>query len=439
MLWLYNIGIFLYGLILRLLTPFNSKAKLFIEGRKALFNTLENQINAGEKHVWFHFASLGEFEQGRPVLEQLKTKHPEKKVVVTFFSPSGYEVRKNYPLADGIFYLPLDTRNNALRFIKAINPELAIFTKYEFWHHYYQILHENNVPLLLISGIFRPSQVFFKSYGGFYRNILKNVSQFFVQNEESARLLAEIGINSVRIAGDTRFDRVYENAEKNAGVPFIKELCGSSPVFIGGSTWPEDEQLIATLANKHKDWKFILAPHEVHAAHLAQMKTLFPESIRYSDLKAAQKQTLLSQTSVNQIDSVTPLLQTQVLIMDNIGLLSNLYTHGDIAYIGGGFGAGIHNTLEAAAFGKPILFGPKYEKFQEAKDLIKLGAAISISDSEGLNAGFLQFQNAIAGSLTTKTAGTLAKEYVQQHQGATEIIGKEIELVFRNNGLGLIP
>jgi 3-deoxy-D-manno-octulosonic-acid transferase len=424
MLWLYNIGIFFYGLILRLLTPFNSKAKLFIEGRNGLFEVLKNHINAGEKHIWFHFASLGEFEQGRPVLESIKNKHPEKKIVVTFFSPSGYEVRKNYPMAEGVFYLPLDTRRNALKFIKAINPELAIFTKYEFWHHYYQVLRENKIPLFLISGIFRPSQIFFKSYGGFYLDILKNVSQFFVQNEESAGLLGEVGISAVHIAGDTRFDRVFENAEKHAEVPFIKEFCRDSKVFIGGSTWPEDEQLIETLVSKYKDWKFILAPHEVHAAHLAQMKSLFPASVRYSDLKSALSQATATQATSNLSNMESPLLSAQVLIMDNIGLLSNLYTHGDIAYIGGGFGAGIHNTLEAAAFGKPILFGPKYQKFQEAKDLLKLGAALSIKDPESLNASFLQIrQNAAAGSL--------AKEYVRQQKGATEAIVREVELVFR--------
>jgi 3-deoxy-D-manno-octulosonic-acid transferase len=414
MLWLYNFGIFLYGLILRLLTPFNSKAKLFIKGRSRLFEELEKEINPGEKHVWFHFASLGEFEQGRPVLERIKSSQPHKKIVVTFFSPSGYEIRKNYPLAEGVFYLPLDTRKNALRFIKAINPELAVFTKYEFWHHYFLVLKEKNVPLFLISGIFRPNQVFFKSYGGFYRNVLKNVSQFFVQNEESARLLAGVGISAVRIAGDTRFDRVFENAEKDAEVPFINQFCGNYPVLIGGSTWPKDEQLIATLVSKNKDWKFILAPHEVHAEHLAQMEVLFPAAVRYSVLKAAL---------MNQVNLATPLLQAQVLIMDNIGLLSNLYAYGNIAYIGGGFGVGIHNTLEAAAFGKPILFGPEYHKFQEAKDLLKLGAAVSVSDSEGLNAGFLQLRH-------NEAAGSLAKEYVREHKGATEAIVKEIELVF---------
>lgn len=424
MLWLYNIGIFFYGLILRLLTPFNSKAKLFIEGRDGLFEVMESRINKGEKHIWFHFASLGEFEQGRPVLESLKSRYPRKKIVVTFFSPSGYEVRKNYPLAEGVFYLPLDSHKNARRFIKAINPELAIFTKYEFWHHYYQVLHEYNIPLFLISGIFRPNQVFFKPYGGFYRNILKNVSQFFVQNEESARLLTEIGISAIHIAGDTRFDRVLENAEKGTEVPFIKEFCGNSKVFIGGSTWPEDEQLIETLCAKYKDWKFILAPHEVHAAHLAQMKTLFPASVKYSDLKSALSQRPSNQAPSRLTNTESPLLSAQVLIMDNIGLLSSLYTHGDIAYIGGGFGAGIHNTLEAAAFGKPILFGPKFQKFQEAKDLLKLGAALSIQDAESLNAGFLQLrQNAAAGSR--------AKAYVRQQKGATEAIIKEVELVFQ--------
>jgi 3-deoxy-D-manno-octulosonic-acid transferase len=429
MLWLYNFGIFIYGLIVRLVSPFNIKAKLSIEGREQTFKALQNKIDSSHKHIWFHFASLGEFEQGRPVLEKIKSTNPEKRIVVTFFSPSGYEIRKNYALADGIFYLPLDTRNNALRFIEFINPEVVIFTKYEFWHHYYQVLHERQIPLFLISGIFRPNQAFFKSYGGFYRNILKNVTAFFVQNQESLQLLNKIGITNVSIAGDTRFDRVYENAASPLSVEIIEDFCAGQKVFIAGSTWPQDEQLISNLVIQYPDWKFILAPHEINPEHIAQVQKLIPTAIRYSNLKETQpkeeaRTTIDEKTSINQTTSLTQIhaavLIAQTLIIDNIGLLSALYQYADITYIGGGFGAGIHNTLEAAAFGKPILFGPNFQKFQEAKDLLKLGAAITINNAEELKKGFEQLN-------LNSTAGSLAHSYVADHKGATETIYNAIK------------
>jgi 3-deoxy-D-manno-octulosonic-acid transferase len=405
MLWLYNFGITLYSLVVRLVAPFNPKAKLFVRGRQQTFQALQQQIDRKVKHIWFHFASLGEFEQGRPVLEKIKHSHPEKPIVVTFFSPSGYEIRKNYPLAAGVFYLPLDTRRNAKRFIEAINPELAVFTKYEFWHHYYKTLKYRQIPLFLISGIFRPKQVFFKKYGGFYRNILKNVTYFFVQNEESVDLLNGIGITQAQVAGDTRFDRVFESAEHPLTIQEVKDFCAGHRVFLGGSTWPADEQLLAGIANENLDWKFILAPHEIHEEHLGQIQKLFPQALRYSKLKTHKE------------------LNAQVLIIDNIGMLSALYQYADVAYIGGGFGVGIHNTLEAAAFGKPVLFGPNYHKFQEAKDLLQLGAAISISNALELKKGFEQLKG-------NSTAGSLARSYVADHKGATETIYQEIKRYF---------
>jgi 3-deoxy-D-manno-octulosonic-acid transferase len=429
MLWLYNIGIFLYGLMVRLVSPFNQKAKLFIDGRKKTFAELEAKIDKSQKYIWFHFASLGEFEQGRPVLEKIKSLHPEKRIIVTFFSPSGYEIRKNYALADGVFYLPLDTRSNALRFIEAINPELAVFTKYEFWHHYYQVLNARRTPLFLISGIFRPEQVFFKSYGGFYRNILKNVTHFFVQNEESLGLLKKIGISAVSIAGDTRFDRVYANAEHPTAVQIVQDFCGNDKVFVAGSTWAPDEQLLASLIRANKEWKVILAPHEIDKEHIEQIEKLIPDAVRYSTLKAAEfKQKTIAASNHNttnsSIQESSPATQhAQTLIIDNIGLLSALYQYADVTYIGGGFGVGIHNTLEAAAYGKPVIFGPNYHKFQEAKDLLKLGAAITIKNEEELKKGFEQLKS-------NSTAGSLAKSYVSKQKGATETIYKEIELYF---------
>ncbi len=401
MIFLYNIGIFLYGLILRLVAPFNSKAKLFVAGRKHIFSQIKGKINPADRHIWFHFASLGEFEQGRPVLERLKAEYPDKKVVITFFSPSGYEIRKDYPLAAGVFYLPLDTRKNAQTFIKLINPEIAVFTKYEFWHHYFEALSQNQTPLFLISGIFRPDQIFFKSYGAFNRNMLKHITWFFVQNQQSVDLLKSIGIQSSTIAGDTRFDRVAANAEAPASLPMVAQFKGNQQVFIAGSTWPADEAILKGLCETIPDWKIIIAPHEIGAEHIKQIELLFPGAIRFSKL--------------NTLNAVT----SRILIIDNIGMLSALYQYGTIAYIGGGFGVGIHNTLEAAAFGMPVIFGPNYRKFQEAHDLIRIGAAKSIQDEKSLITAFQSFVN-------DQKAAVLAKEYVAQQKGATASIYDKI-------------
>jgi 3-deoxy-D-manno-octulosonic-acid transferase len=401
MIFLYNIGIFLYGLMIRLIAPFNPKAKQFVEGRKHIFKHLAERVCNTDKHIWFHFASLGEFEQGRPVLEKIKAEYPGKKIVVTFFSPSGYEIRKNYPLAEGVFYLPLDTRSNAERFIQAINPELAIFTKYEFWHHYFEVLAEQKIPLFLISGIFRPDQIFFKFYGGFNRNILKHVDWYFVQNQQSVDLLRSLAITKVSIAGDTRFDRVAENAAKPASLPLVQTFAESSKVFIAGSTWPADESMIKALETEIPDWKIILAPHEIGADHLKQIEQLFPTAIRYSKLNDQCAKS------------------ARILLIDNIGMLSSLYQYARLAYIGGGFGVGIHNTLEAAAFGLPVIFGPNYRKFQEAHDLLKIGAAKSIEDEQSLFTAFQLLKN-------NQKAAQLAKEYVSQQKGATASIYEKI-------------
>ncbi|WP_293304204.1 3-deoxy-D-manno-octulosonic acid transferase [Pedobacter sp. UBA5917] len=403
MLLLYIIGIQLYTLLIRIFSLFNPKAKLFINGRKNIYTLIAQKINPAEKHIWFHFASLGEFEQGRPVLEKLKALYPDKKIVVTFFSPSGYEIRKNYALAD-VFYLPLDSAANAKRFITSINPEMAIFTKYEFWHFYFKELKEREIPLYVISGIFRESQAFFKWYGGFYRNILKSVTYFFVQNEESKNLLKSIGLNNVTINGDTRFDRVYENAQAPKQLPLIESFIGSSPTLICGSTWPEDEKILSALPEKYPDWKFIIAPHEVHESHIESIeKQLTVNSLRFSVLNKPLD------VGSSQISD----LKSQVLIIDNIGMLSSLYQYGKVAYIGGGFGTGIHNTLEAAAFGLPVIFGPKYDKFQEAKDLIAIGAAKSINSTDELINAFESFAE-------NKNAAKLAKKYVEDKKGATD-------------------
>jgi 3-deoxy-D-manno-octulosonic-acid transferase len=402
MLWLYNIAIHLYTLIIRIFSTFNSKASLFSEGRRNVFARIAQKIVPANRHIWFHFASLGEFEQGRTVLEKIKEKYPEKRIVVTFFSPSGYEIRKNYALAEGVFYLPMDTASNAQQLIAAFNPELAIFTKYEYWYHYFKTLNKKNIPLLIISGIFRPNQIFFKSYGSFYRKILSYVSHFFVQNEQSIQLLKTINIQQTTLSGDTRFDRVAENAACPKKLPLIEAFCGVAPVFIAGSTWPQDEELIASLCVKHPNWKFIIAPHEIDEKHLHDIMKLFPHAIKHSALAAAA---VAEATNTHQ----------QVLIMDNIGMLSALYAYGKIAYIGGGFGVGIHNTLEAVAFGIPVIFGPKYDKFQEAKDLVALGAAKSILNENELTVAFEQLNK-------NEEAKSIAKSYVASKTGSTDQI-----------------
>lgn len=404
MLWLYNIGISFYGRMVQVVSKFNTKADLFIKGRKGIFERIEKAIDPSKSNIWFHFASLGEFEQGRPVLEKIKEIHPEKNIVITFFSPSGYEIRKNYTLAAGVFYLPLDTPANAKRLVEAINPEMAIFTKYEYWYHYFKALHERRIPLYMISSIFRPDQAFFKSYGGFQRKILSYVNHFFVQNEESVQLLKSIGLSNAALSGDTRFDRVAENAANPKANELVARFCGKQPVFIAGSTWPADERLIAGLATRASEWKFIIAPHEIDAGHIQEIQKLFPEAVKYSSLKEQYT-------------------DAQVLIIDNIGLLSSLYQYGHVAYIGGGFGVGIHNTLEAAAFGIPVIFGPKYDKFQEAKDLISIGAAISIADETGLQQAFNTFKE-------PTEAGNIAGKYVQDKTGSTRQILEHIEKNF---------
>jgi len=404
MLWLYNIGIQLYGFIIYLLSPFSTKASLFIEGRKNIFKKIALAVDPSQKHIWFHFASLGEFEQGRTVLEKIKVLYPQKRIVITFFSPSGYEIRKNYPLADGVFYLPLDTAENAEKLIAALNPEIAIFTKYEYWYHYFKALKKNGTPLFIISGIFRASQVYFKWYGSFNRKILSFVDHFFLQNEESRALLSSIQLENTSLSGDTRFDRVAENAASPKTFDLVEEFCGTAPVLVAGSTWPDDEKILSVLISACPDWKFIVAPHEVDEDHVNSLRKLLVASIKYSDLQETKQ-------------------KSQVLIIDNIGLLSSLYQYGSIAYIGGGFGAGIHNTLEAAAFGIPVIFGPKYEKFQEAKDLISLEAAVSVRNEDELLEAFKSL-------LTNKQSGSAAKNYVISKTGSTDQIINYIRQYF---------
>lgn len=399
MLLLYNAGIKLYFLLIRLVSFFNKKAKLWVKGRK------NSALIRYPESIWFHFASLGEFEQGRPVLEQMRTLNPNSKIVITFFSPSGYEVRKNTPLADAVYYLPLDTRKNAVEFIETINPRLAIFTKYEYWYHFFNQLHQRNIPLYIISGIFRPDQVFFKWFGGLHRRMLGFVSYFFVQDEPSKQLLQNIGVNNVMVSGDTRFDRVWANAQQPKPIAVIEDFKNGKKIFIAGSTWPADEKLVSALVRAYPQWKFIFAPHEISEEKIKNLIELLPKSsvIRYSQIAAS-----------------APHLSTyQTLIIDNIGLLSSLYQCGDIAFIGGGFGVGIHNTLEAAAFGLPVIFGPNYSKFKEAHDLVDLKAGFSITDEAELKA---VVHKLIDDDVFYAEANKKISAYVKEHTGATETI-----------------
>ncbi|QBQ42702.1 3-deoxy-D-manno-octulosonic acid transferase [Sphingobacterium psychroaquaticum] len=401
---LYDLGIWLYGLILRLISPFYAKAKLWVEGRRGIFIRLEQTVESGSHPIWFHFASLGEFEQGRSVMEGIKKKYPDEKILITFFSPSGFEVRKNTPLADYVFYLPADTSRNARRFLDIVQPKLAVFTKYEYWYHYFKELDRRQVQLLMISSIFREEQVFFKWYGGFFRSILKRVTFFFTQNTDSVLWLKSIGITQAGLAGDTRFDRVVELPKQRRSIAEVEDfLLGSGVVLVAGSTWLPDEQLLAELLSAQKGLKIILAPHEIHDSHIRDVQQLFPKSLllsQYATYNAVEKQ------------------QATVLVIDNIGMLSSLYGYGELAYIGGGFGAGIHNTLEAATYGLPVIFGPKYAKFQEAVDLIEVGAGFSISTVAELFEVFEALQHHVK----LENASFASAKYVKEKAGATQII-----------------
>ena len=409
MLFLYNTGIYLYTLFIRIVSFNNKKAAAWINGRKGLLELIEKNLDKSKRYTWFHFASLGEFEQGSPVLEQLKSENPELPIVITFFSPSGYEIRKNYALADYVFYLPVDTKTNAVEFIRLLNPTIAIFTKYEYWYHYFEELSKNNIPLYVISGRFRKEQIFFKWYGGLHRKILSKVSHFFVQNQISSDLLKDIGYNNVTVNGDTRFDRVIFNASNAKEIKIIADFTDGNNVFIGGSTWPEDEKLIAKLLENYPEWKFILAPHEVKPERINEIAALFPNSVRYSEIKNLQ---VVPDETHKQHSNF------RVLIIDNIGLLSSAYQYGDIAYVGGGFGAGIHNTLEASTFGLSVIFGPNYQKFPEAIELISIGAAYSIRNYNDLADTMATLKSDSKREAVSKDAS----DYVKSRAGATQKI-----------------
>jgi len=400
----YKFFIFLYTTALRIAAIFNPKAKAFKEGRKNWRqNLLENFKGNKAPVVWFHCASLGEFEQGRPVIEAFKEEFPDFKVLLTFFSPSGYEVRSDYQHADYVFYLPIDTHSNARYFIHIAKPRLVLFVKYEFWHYYTKVLAKNKIPLLSISSIFRPSQIYFQWYGGFYKKILSKVEYFFVQDTSSKKLLKKAGISKVHVSGDTRFDRVWQIFEKRKELPTVSKFKDSRKTMVVGSCWPEDLNTLTSFINE-SNMKFIIAPHEIEEKFMKQLKNDFiRKTIRYSEL-----------------DNVDP-SEYSILIIDNIGMLSSLYRYGEFAYVGGGFGKGLHNILEPATFGIPIFFGNKnYEKFREANDLINLGGAYAVSGYDEFRFQFRIFSE----PKTYDIASQINRDYVKNNVGASESIIK---------------
>jgi len=400
MFFLYNIAIYSYLFIIKFAGLFNNKAKLWVAGRKGLLKKIESNLDQTRPVVWFHCASLGEFEQGRPIIESFRKDYPDFIVFLTFFSPSGYEIRKNYSTADYIYYMPLDTRANVKAFIKTVNPKIAIFIKYEFWFNYIDILIKNSIPIFIVSGIFRKDQHFFKWYGGWFRKILMKISHFFVQTPSSKKLLQSININNVTVSGDTRFDRVYQVAEQKKPFPLIEIFAGNSKVIVVGSSWPEDENLIIKIINEEiSDLKFIIAPHET-------------DKNRINSLCDKLKNHHLKYSEANELN----ISQEKVLVIDSIGILSHLYQYGTIAYIGGGFGKDIHNILEAVTFGNPVIFGPKYKKFQEAVDLIDLGGAFSIKDGSELERIVLDL---LQNRELYSDCSNICIEYISGKRGAT--------------------
>ncbi|HEX8316647.1 MAG TPA: glycosyltransferase N-terminal domain-containing protein [Flavisolibacter sp.] len=434
MLLLYNIFIRLYFLGIRLASLWNKKAAQWIKGRENLFDDVSSKVAKADKIIWVHCSSAGEFEQGKPVIEALKARYSTHKIVVSFFSPSGYAVATNYAVADVITYLPLDTKKNARAFINLIKPELAIFVKYEFWYHHLATASFHHIPVLLISATFRKEQVFFKGYGTFFRQILFLFRHIFVQDKASLDLLKENAVAQASISGDTRFDRVKKIADNFAEIKFIKDFAGDKKLVVAGSTWADDEQLLAEYAQKNPDIKFIIAPHEINAANLANVSHRFPNVYRYSWLEKEEQFFPLPNTDGPKWMAVPEqqaehlnqqIAQVQVLIIDSVGLLSRLYQYATITYVGGGFTKdGIHNTLEAAVWGKPVIFGPNYKKYREAKELIAAGGGFSVPNADELKK---LADELFSNEQYLQAVGDKAKKYIQDNTGATQKILQEIQ------------
>ena len=419
---IYNIVIYFVLLGIAIASLFNEKVRKMWRGEREAFKILKQKVDPNAKYIWFHAASLGEFEQGRPLMEQIRKEYPQYKILLTFYSPSGYEVRKNYEGADIICYMPVDTRLNAIRFLRLVRPVMAFFIKYEFWSNFLHILKHRNIPTYSVSSIFREDQVFFKWYGRSYAGVLKCFTRFFVQNEESKRLLEGIGITAVDVVGDTRFDRVLQIKEAAKQLPICEAFrtgVASSQsadvphhdfkVFVAGSSWPPDENIFIPFFNEHKDWRLLIAPHVIAEEHLKLILSLIKgkKVVRYT------------QTTPEEA------AEADVLIIDCFGLLSSMYNYGDVAYIGGGFGVGIHNTLEAAVWNMPVIFGPNNKKFQEAQGLLKSGGGFEINtyeDFSGLMSSLMNDETFL------NQAGDKAGAFVAHLAGATDKVLASVKL-----------
>lgn len=410
---MYNFIIGLYAFIVRLISPFHRKARLMVKGHKAVYRKLRKEIDPNAKYIWLHAASLGEFEQGRPIIEYIKENYPDYKVLLTFFSPSGYEVRKDYELADIVCYLPFDKKRNVKKFIKLANPHIAIFIKYEFWYNYINRLRKKEIPTYMVSAIFRPNQFFFKWYGKPYQKMLRYYDCICVQDANSKQLLASIGVDNVKLCGDTRFDRVIDIRKRAKELPIADAFTYTSEgakqlTLVAGSSWPKDEDIFINYFNSNPELKLIIAPHEIHEAHLNYIESILKRpSIRYS--------------KVSEGDDLT---SYDCLIVDSFGLLSSLYRYGEIAYVGGGFGVGIHNILEAAVYGVPVIFGPNFKKFREANQLIEAGGGYSIHNEDsflGLMDEFIQYPEVL------QSSGDHAGKYVSENAGVIKKVVKTIE------------
>jgi 3-deoxy-D-manno-octulosonic-acid transferase len=400
----YNLVIYITVLLIRIASLFNQKASLWVKGRKKWVSKLKENIQSDQKTIWFHCASLGEFEQGRPLIEELKKRTPDIKIILTFFSPSGYEIRKDYEFADYICYMPADTPGNAIRFISIINPFAVVFVKYEFWNNYISELTRKKIPLYLVSGIFRPEQHFFRWYGGFFRKMLKSFTHIFVQDRRSFELLLDIGIKDITIAGDTRFDRVSQIAKEAKNLPVIEKFRGSENLFLAGSSWKQEEEIIAGFINADPfKMKWVFAPHEIEKSNIDRLeKLLKTDVVRYSCFNEDSH-------------------QARVLIIDNIGILSSAYKYSHIAAVGGGFGKGIHSILEPACWGVPVLFGPDYKGFKEAFDLIERDGAFCFRNLDQFS---VTVNKLLENKNLYKASSDATTGYINENTGATEKILK---------------
>ena len=408
MLFIYNLIVVLADFILKIVALFNNKIRLFVDGRKPVFKILSNKIKAYDKTIWFHAASLGEYEQGLPVMERMKSRFPNHLIVLTFFSPSGYEVRKNNTIADVTVYLPLDTQSNVNQFLKLVRPDMVFFIKYEYWPNYLNALQNKEIPTYLISGIFREKQVFFKWYGGFYRKALDAFEHFFVQNSSSKELLLKLGKTNVTVSGDTRFDRVTEILKQNNELDFIEEFKNNTLTVVIGSSWPKDEALLVNYINTANNVKFIIAPHNINKDQIANLQN-----------QISKKTVLFSSLNLKDVGT-SKLADYDVFIIDTIGILTKIYSYSDIVYVGGGFGnPGVHNILEPATYGVPIVIGPNYSHFAEATALVKMEGCISIANQEDLNEAL---DKLIQNAAVRYEKGHICSTFVEMNKNASETI-----------------